>query len=611
MKTTKIIFAAMAAFATLSCVQEQELDNNGMMTFNVLSEQTKSVIVKDNDGHHSILWSAGDKIQVYNDVKATGDEFTLTSGAGTSSASFTGPETAGATAFYAAYPVVAGSSCANGAFAGLKVPAVQYAVAGTYAADAYVSVAKADAQNNLRFRNACALLKVTVEAASVKEIVIEDKDGQAALAGTFTATLSDSDLTVGEVTEAASSVKLLPAAGSETFAPGVYYVSCLPESLSGVKLSYTTAEGTQVKTGAAIELTRNMVLALPAITDGAAPEVEKPSNCYIVKPGEAVSFTKKYDGIVAVELAWQDTKDMVKSLNVANGKVTVETNAVAGNALVLGKDADGKTLWSWHVWAVDFDPEATAVTIDGVTFMDRNLGALSAVVGDVAAIGTAYQWGRKDPFPRPIDKVTKGVSKFAFYDIEGNERVCDYNSASYAYWKLSSSPAEDMAATIENPEMFYARNSKSNAWWKSIQPEEAKDYWGGVSGVKTEYDPCPQGWRVPIVKNDVNPYAFILTDAAVIDNENKGLLYTSGDISLWFPCTGERARTTGLCARSGYDGNYWMGTFEKIETTTKNEYELYRLMQFNLQQSEKTLNYDDRNRPAFVATGGGVRCVKE
>ena len=30
--------------------------------------------------------------------------------------------------------------------------------------------------------------------------------------------------------------------------------------------------------------------------------------------------------------------------------------------------------------------------------MDRNLGATSAALGDVGALGLLYQWGRKDPF---------------------------------------------------------------------------------------------------------------------------------------------------------------------------------------------------------------------
>lgn len=32
------------------------------------------------------------------------------------------------------------------------------------------------------------------------------------------------------------------------------------------------------------------------------------------------------------------------------------------------------------------------------TMMDRNLGATSAIPGDVGALGLLYQWGRKDPF---------------------------------------------------------------------------------------------------------------------------------------------------------------------------------------------------------------------
>ena len=33
-----------------------------------------------------------------------------------------------------------------------------------------------------------------------------------------------------------------------------------------------------------------------------------------------------------------------------------------------------------------------------IVLMDRNIGALSATLGDPLSMGLLYQWGRKDPF---------------------------------------------------------------------------------------------------------------------------------------------------------------------------------------------------------------------
>ena len=630
-----MIFAAMSAFVVLSCVEEQDMSpvTEGQMTFTVVAEQTvtpepKSVIVKDEEGHHSILWSAEDVIKVYNDLAPVGADYTLTGEAGSSSASFVGPKTEGALKYWAAYPSVAGSACAEGVFTGLVVPAQQTAVAGTYPADAYVSVAAADEERNLQFRNACALIKIELgsEYAYVKKIVIEDKDGEAALAGTFSCTLGPDGITMGEVTNASKSVTLLPPAGKNAFEPGIYYVSCLPESLSGVKLTCTTVLDDQTsKAGGAIALTKNMVLALPVV-DGAtvalpAVPADKSYNSYIVTPGQSVTFTKKKAGIISLDLAWQDASNLISSMSVNNetGHVTVATNDVAGNALVLGKDANGKTLWSWHVWAVDFNPETTAVTVDGVTFMDRNLGAVSAAENDINAVGHTYQWGRKDPLPRATSFAT-GYAECAIYDINGNS-LTPYSGANAnggQYYKFipeaSSGQTVTKADAVANAEYFFCRNEYNVAWWLGIDPEDAKDLWGGVSLTKSEYDPCPQGWKVPVVSADnKHPFNFVTSEAAVVDADNKGLRYTTADNeTLWFPYTGERTRSEGLIARTARGGNYWTGTFdslfEKTVSGKKQVHELYKFMQFKANGTKYLTGY---KRQQYVATGLAVRCVKE
>lgn len=609
-----MIFAAMSAFVVLSCVEEQDMSpvTEGQMTFTVVAEQTvtpepKSVIVKDEEGHHSILWSAEDVIKVYNDLAPGGADYTLTGEAGSSSASFVGPKTEGAVKYWAAYPSVAGSACTEGVFTGLVVPAQQTAVAGTYPADAYVSVAAADEERNLQFRNACALIKIELgsEYAYVKKIVIEDKDGEAALAGTFSCTLGPDGITMGEVTNASKSVTLLPPAGKNAFEPGIYYVSCLPESLSGVKLTCTTVLDDQTsKAGGAIALTKNMVLALPVV-DGAtvalpAVPADKSYNSYIVTPGQSVTFTKKKAGIISLDLAWQDASNLISSMSVNNetGHVTVATNDVAGNALVLGKDANGKTLWSWHVWAVDFNPETTAVTVDGVTFMDRNLGAINAVPGDIGAIGQAYQWGRKDPMPRVVDPAK---TNYVVYDIKGN--LLDVGNKDDGWYKMQQGGT--LAESIANPDMFF--KARSDRSW--IKDSDYQDWWGGVSFAKSEYDPCPQGWKVPVISSaGVNPYQFMKSEAVAFDTGNIGVLYTGeSEETLWFPCNGQRSRSVGWIHKVDSDGNYWLGT-DKAAKIENNKYKTAEYLSFKNGSIGLTAS---GGRAIYQVLGCGVRCVKE
>lgn len=84
------------------------------------------------------------------------------------------------------------------------------------------------------------------------------------------------------------------------------------------------------------------------------------------------------------------------------------------------------------------------------------------------------------------------------YDIEGNQ-VREVAEQRPTY------PADDYESTnlelaIQNPTIFYT--APSSAWpvvdWLTDDAQRQNhDLWGGVSGYKTIYDPCPEGWMMP------------------------------------------------------------------------------------------------------------------
>lgn len=96
------------------------------------------------------------------------------------------------------------------------------------------------------------------------------------------------------------------------------------------------------------------------------------------------------------------------------------------------------------------------------------------------------------------------------------------------------------------------------------------DYWGGVTGVQTKYDPCPAGWRVApsgawYFYTDSNVTVEKVFAEGVDAPANKDLLgrYVStdgGTTKFWFPAQGEVAHagsygngigTTGPVRRHG------------------------------------------------------------
>ena len=80
--------------------------------------------------------------------------------------------------------------------------------------------------------------------------------------------------------------------------------------------------------------------------------------------------------------------------------------------------------------------------------------------------------------------------------------------------------------------------------------------------VKTEYDPCPEGWRVPTYAelSELNQnYSSWTTD-----NNGQTCYYFSGSESysstvsqVFFPAAGDRSYYDGIASYRGYSGGYW------------------------------------------------------
>ena len=348
------------------------------------------------------------------------------------------------------------------------------------------------------------------------------------------------------------------------------------------------------------------------------------ANCYIVAPGSTLTI-KAVEGNSTTELnfnnaalVWQDALGMVKSVsaNSTEKVVVVQLNpGIAGNAVVAAK-LDDVIVWSWHVWVADYDPMSDPFvwtdksTGTSYTFMDRNLGAKNAKKYDAGALGLLYQWGRKDPFVNADG--TESSVYVAKYDIDGN-RVREVSEERPTY-PSSDYESTNLQLAIQNPTIFYTAPSSSypvQDWLTDDAQRQDHDLWGGVSGYKTKYDPCPEGWKVPVAGA---PWGFRseyrktggLQDDGAYDatapwycdyvNDN-GFRYKQADSGkeYWFPFTGKKDVVTGVLNGVGSGANYHTAT-------RQNTLAIMELFAWGNPASETGLN-----RPY----GSSVRCIKE
>ena len=236
-----------------------------------------------------------------------------------------------------------------------------------------------------------------------------------------------------------------------------------------------------------------------------------------------------------VEVLWETwnnaeevtANSVIASVSLSGSYVVFSTPETLkpGNAVIAAKDAAGVILWSWHIWV----PATEVATLENGVFsspmMDRNLGALVAAAtgaeAPVESFGLTYQWGRKDPFVGPKAANSSSNATVAGVALSATDGAGEADES-----KIS------LEQSIQNPTLL--GHAKNGDW---LLPAD-NTLW--QDGVKTKYDPCPPGYRVPALEGNAN---FFSGDASAATGweENKAQYYFAmGDPKAVFPFVGYR-----------------------------------------------------------------------
>lgn len=355
------------------------------------------------------------------------------------------------------------------------------------------------------------------------------------------------------------------------------------------------------------------------------------ANSYIVAPDKTAVFTAQYKGnskteetgaVVSAELLWQDAESLITELYYVpeTMQVVVKTGKASGNALVAVRDAGDNILWSWHLWVSDYDPAASLwsspATANGTVwkFMDRNLGATSAEPSDWNSKGLLYQWGRKDPFKSPAAFTVQNEDYS--YAVNGEPTLYTIDNKA-----IATTPYEDAEGfgsyekSIQNPTVFYKvmeeylgdgdkANHPASKDWRDSSDDDA---WGGVSLTKSINDPCPPGYKVPVLAaNGDHPYSWHDFNKAEWDTVNYGMTQDGQ----WWPAAGTRVNYSG-----GLDfpeinpyGGMWVGTAGKASEDLEKYPTLYGRYTFIIKTKRMYNKYDQKDARSQALS---VRCVAE
>lgn len=288
-------------------------------------------------------------------------------------------------------------------------------------------------------------------------------------------------------------------------------------------------------------------------------------------------------------LVWEGRLDLIRNVKLnSDHSISFEVPAESirqGNAIIALRDKDGTVMWSWDIWVTDYVPgtDLASVTVSGNTYRyyPRNVGRImggdvtvfphcEATVrftqtGDIpdgmeplttivllnqTGITTEtidcynfYQWGRKDPIKSSMNE---------WFDSE------HYEIKSFRTESLDTHTNGNnfISVYIKNPDVFFMGAHDyvfpyTNLWDSSLTS----------ASVKTIYDPCPPGSKVPygtgllaLIK-ETPEYG-----PAVNGSHSMGLYFNLSDGSrLFFPELGYRSSQLGSeVGGYGANGTIWL-----------------------------------------------------
>ena len=626
MKIHHIIFIAATICASLGCSQHEE--ENGLRPQQPDTKLSIRSIVAEPiaktrtalDNQRNVVWKSGDRIQVFSAGNPSGAPYVTTSD-NTRTGIFNPVESSKSVddaQRYAVYPADALTKGLSGDTFEIELSALaeqSYASALGAGSDiAALPMVAATGDNTFEFKNVCGGLLLRIndyQALGIKIARIEaTARGGEQIAGKITVEAATGTPRLNQGTTG-TSVTVDCGSGANISSNGDLskpdgFLVFLPAGTyaQGFSFRITDTEGCryEIETAQAVTVTAGVVTPLQSLpltryygsancyrTDASAQTLSIDatpyytfSQNYVHEEIRCTDASGAPTGIPAkAQVVWQQpaagaSGSVVDAPTMEGSTLKVPVTGTKGNAVVAVCKSDGTILWSYHIWVSEAQDIACRFEEAGAyTMLDRNLGATSTTPKDRNAYGLFYQWGRKDPFARNLTATRPGGKP---YESTPSDLVKTEDA---------TEATGTIAYATRNPQ---TRLLAAKEWYTGTGGNDL--LWGGTAegSVKTVYDPCPEGYRVPEARHFAE---MKFTSKAECDANYGLLLAVDGeDTKSYFPTTGYLEANKAATMYLEYRGYMWLNAGGDAEN------------RFYVNNS--TVNI--KNEPH--AKGMAVRCVK-
>ncbi|MBE6251527.1 MAG: hypothetical protein E7111_07740 [Bacteroidales bacterium] len=495
----------------------------------------------------------------------------------------------------------------------------------TFAGTSMPIIASAPQGQMLKFKHTCGLLKVTLKgSAAISKVVMNGNtniSGDASVAYAVEKPV----LTVVGAYSKTNTITYTYDAPVQLTAEGRDLYFGLPVGTHDVTFTFTDSDGNNmVKTAEGLTIERAVVTPTELVYQPVVEDITDLSvngsyaNCYVIQESGRYSFdAKKPDGtaVAGESAAWVwasgekikadgtqqgsacAVTEMITDVTISEGKVqfSIPDNFVVGNVVVGVVGADKNLVWTWHLWLTRGLADVTA---EGITLMDRNLGA--AYLFDVNEVtnktelllgkGLQYQWGRKDPILGPRGNSDE-TTAFA------SSQKCVINTSAQINNVTSWGIGGDFGGTTPEDAVKYPLTMAAAG---NVPGEsDAVTAWSA----RANSNPCPFGYRIISQAEFATLVAAGMESATFNGDNNYAQMTVAGKVA--FPRLGRRPGSSGMTAKacnSGSMGIYW---YDDVRATG---YRFYWSSNTTV-DAAKTNEYAD-----WAATGAcnavSIRCVK-